>query len=209
MLSSNTTLTDPTALEILKGASELFMRYGVKSITMDEIARHLSVSKKTIYQHFSDKDHLVITFTNVVLNQQRSDMEALTSSCPNVMEGMMKLSDYMRTHVCNINPGLLFDLKKYFPQAWKIFVEHKREFFKNHLISILKKGIIEGYFRSNINLEILARMRLEQVEMAFNPDIFPPAEFVISDVHIQLFNHFVYGICTLKGHEEIDRLTKA
>jgi AcrR family transcriptional regulator len=196
------------AKEILHGASELFLRYGVKSITMDEIARHISVSKKTIYQHFADKNELVITFTRMVLEQQKSEMIDLENSGVNVMESLRDLSEFLRNKVCNINPSLLFDLKKYFPQAWKIFTEHKKTFLKDHLKRLLERGMKEGYFRANLNMNIISKMRIEQVEMIFNPDMFSESEFNISEVHMQLFQHFVYGICTLKGHEEFNRLMK-
>lgn len=197
---------DQTAIEIVKGASELFMRYGLKSVTMDDIARHLSISKKTIYQHFSDKDELVNTFTTVVLEKQEKEMLSIESGCQNVMEGLHLTSEFLKNNVCNMNPSLLFDLKKYFPKAWKIFADFKRNYLKENLKRFLQKGIDEGYFRKDINLEILCRMRLEQVELSFNPDVFPLAEFAIAEVHLQLFYHFVFGICTLKGHQEFNRV---
>lgn len=208
MISTQPNITDQTALDILHGASELFMRYGVKSITMDEIARHLSVSKKTIYQHFADKDELVITFTKVVLQQQQNEICCLENDNTDVMEGLYNMSEYMRTKICTINPSLLFDLKKYFPVAWKIFLDHKRSFMKNHIKDCLERGVKEGYFRSNIDIEIIARMRIEQVEMSFNPEIYPVDIFNMSDVHMQLFEHFVFGICTIKGHEKLDDLLR-
>lgn len=197
---------DQTAIEIVKGASELFMRYGLKSVTMDDIARHLSISKKTIYQHFSDKDELVNTFTAVVLEAQEKEMLSIENGCQNVMEGLHLTSEFLKNKVCNMNPSLLFDLKKYFPKAWKIFADFKRNYMKENLKRFLLKGIDEGYFRKDTNLEILCRMRLEQVELSFNPDIYPQSEFDIGEVHLQLFYHFVFGICTLKGHEEFNRI---
>ena len=199
-------LTDPAAIEILNGASELFMRYGVKSITMDEIARHLSISKKTIYQHFSDKDELVLIFAKVILQKQQDHILALENNFTNIIEGIMHMSDFVRSTVCNINPSLLFDLKKYFPKAWKIFQTHKKEFLKDHIKRMLVRGVEQGYFRNDINLEVIARMRIEIIEMAFNPDVFPTDEFLMSEVNIQMFKHFMIGISTLKGYEEFNKL---
>ena len=201
-------IQDPAAREILEGASQLFMRYGVKSITMDEIARHLSISKKTIYQHFTDKEELVETFAHVAMYRQQTDLLQLEQKFPNILEGILHMSEFVRTEVCSINPGLLFDLKKYFPKAWKVFLDHKRYFLKDHIIRVIRKGIEQGFFRSDINLEIIARMRIEQVELSFNPDVFPPAEFNIRDVHIQLFQHFLLGICTPLGYEEFNKIIK-
>ena len=115
----------------------------------------------------------------------------------------------MSSKVCNLNPSLLFDLKKYFPKAWKFFLDHKRNFLKDHLKRILERGIKEGYFRSDANLEILSRLRMEQVELPFNPEVFPDGDFNLTEVHIQCFKHFVFGLCTVKGHEEFSRLCSA
>jgi len=197
---------DQTAIEIVKGASELFMRYGLKSVTMDDIARHLSISKKTIYQHFSDKDELVNTFTAVVLENQEKELLSIENDCQNLMEGLHQTSEFLKNKVCNMNPSLMFDLKKYFPKAWKIFADFKRNYLKENLKRFLQKGMEEGYFRKDTNLEIICRMRLEQVELSFNPDIFPQNEFDLAEVHLQLFYHFVFGICTLKGHQEFNRV---
>ena len=197
---------DQTALEIVKGASELFMRYGLKSVTMDDIARHLSISKKTIYQHFADKDELVNTFTVVVLNDQKTECLGIEQAHENVIKGLHGMSEFMRMKVCNINSSLLFDLKKYFPQAWKVFTEYKRGFLKDHLKRWLTKGIEQGYFRKEIDVEVLCRMRIEQVELAFNSDVFPPNDFNIGEVHMQFFFHFVLGLCTREGHEEFYKI---
>jgi TetR/AcrR family transcriptional regulator, cholesterol catabolism regulator len=206
MMEPNLEKLDQTAFEIVKGASELFMKYGLRSVTMDDLARHLSISKKTIYQHFADKDELVNTFTQIVLNEQKSECLSIEEANENVLMSLHKLSEFMRSKVCNINPGVLFDLKKYFPKAWKVFVDYKRGFLKDHLVRLLTKGIEQGYFRKDINVEILCRMRMEQVEMSFNNDVFPQSELDIAEVHIQLFYHFVFGICTLKGHEEFYKI---
>ncbi|MDX2196192.1 MAG: TetR/AcrR family transcriptional regulator [Cytophagales bacterium] len=192
--------------EILLAISPLFLRYGIKSITMDDIAKHLSISKKTIYLHFKDKDELVEEFVKVVDNDHEHDMLKIKKEAVDVMDELTKISEFMRNKVCNINQSVLFDLKKYHPKAYMIFHHHKKNFMINFVLDTIKKGINEGYFRKNVNPEIFAILRLEQVEMSFNPDIFPPDKYNVNELHIQLFEHFIYGICTTEGFEKFMEL---
>ena len=195
-------------INILKGVDTLFMRFGLKSITMDDIANKLSMSKKTIYQYFKDKDALVSEFVSCFLQEQEKEMLKIRKESKDVIEELVKSSEYLKSKVCNVNPVVLLDLRKYHPNAWKIFQEHKTVFVQNHVSETLRNGVFDGYFRKNINVKIIARMRIEQIEMGYNPDIFPQEEFQSSDVQVQIFDHFVYGICTLKGHQLLNQYYK-
>ena len=195
-------------INILKGVDTLFMRFGLKSITMDDIANKLSMSKKTIYQYFKDKDALVSEFVSCFLKEQEKEMLKIRKESKDVIEELVKSSEYLKSKVCNVNPVVLLDLRKYHPNAWKIFQEHKTVFVQNHVSETLRNGVFDGYFRKNINVKIIARMRIEQIEMGYNPDVFPQDEFSSSDVQVQIFDHFVYGICTLKGHQLLNQYYK-
>ena len=186
---------------ILIGVDSMFMRYGLKSITMDDIANKLSISKKTIYQFFKDKDSLVSEFVGGFMAQQEIDLIKIRKESKNVIEELVKTTEYLKSKVCNVNPVVLLDLRKYHPAAWKIFQTHKTIFIQNHVSETLRNGVFDGYFRKSINVKIIARMRIEQIEMGYNPDVFPIDEFNSVDVQMQIFDHFVYGICTLKGHQ--------
>lgn len=197
-----------TSSQIVQGASELFKKYGVKSISMDDIARHLSISKKTIYQHFEDKDKLVLEVLVRDLNHDKTELNLITNKSKDVIEELMLFGEYMRTHVINLNPALLFDLKKYHPEAWKYFQDFKKVFIVEMILRSLDRGIREGYFRENIHGPILARLRAEQIEMGFNNDIYPSETYNNGEVQMEFFKHFIYGVSTLKGHERLDELMK-
>lgn len=185
--------------KLLKGAEALFMKYGVRSITMDEIARHLGISKKTIYQHFTDKDDIVESFARGHLERQRQQLDKITEESKNAVEEMVKLSICLKENMRGVNPSLLFDLQKYHPRAWNAWLEFKSKVIHQSIIRSMKQGMEEGYFRSDINMDVLARMRLEVVQMAFDSMIFPREEYNLPEVQAQLFDHFVHGIMTEKG----------
>lgn len=185
--------------KLLKGAEDLFMRYGVRSITMDDIARHLGISKKTIYQHFADKDDVVVSVAKSRLEKQRQQFDKVTAESKNSVEEMVKLSYCIKENMRNTNPSVLFDMQKYHQRAWNVWLEFKHKFIRQSVIQSLKRGIDEGYFRPDINIDILVTMRLEVVQMAFDNMIFPRDQFNLTEVQSHLFDHFVYGILTEKG----------
>ena len=170
---------------ILRGAEELFFRYGIKSITMDDIARHLCISKKTIYQSFQDKDEVC----------------KLSSSAPNIIEEIFQIMDHLTTTFGQINSNVFYDLQKYHPKSWDLFKKFKENCIQKAMEDALIKGITDGIVRPDISTKILAKLRMEEVEMGFNPELFPPDKFNILDVQLALIDHFLHGICTLEGHK--------
>jgi AcrR family transcriptional regulator len=191
--------------KIIYGAIELFMKYGFKSITMDDIARHLSISKKTIYQFFKDKDELIYIVTELYLEQEQKDFECIHLKASNSIEELYLVSKCVRKNMSELNPSILFDLQKYHHKAWKKFLEFKDRVFGTGIKECLEKGIREGNFRNNINVEILAKLRMEQVQLVFNEDVFPRDKFDFKEVQMQIFEHFIYGITTPQGQELLEQ----
>src|SRR5215207_4917906 len=99
--------------KILKAAENLFMKYGVRSISMDDIARHLSVSKKTLYQHFVDKEDIVTMACRAHLERNSKEFEQIKITSKNAIEELALLSTCLKQNVEDMNPSLLFDLQKY------------------------------------------------------------------------------------------------
>ncbi len=187
--------------KILKGAEDLFTKYGVRSISMDDIARHLAVSKKTLYQHFADKEDIVTMTCRNHLERNQGEFDNIRETAKNAIDELARLSICLKRNMQELNPSLLYDLQKYHPKAWAVWVNHKNLFIKTSVERNLKQGIEEGYFRADINPQIIAAVRLELVQMAFNEDVFPREHFRLSEVQMQIFDHFVFGLVTEKGRK--------
>ncbi|REE02192.1 TetR/AcrR family transcriptional regulator [Marinoscillum furvescens] len=188
--------------KVLEGALTQFVKYGIRSVSMDDVARGLSMSKKTLYQHFSNKNELVSEAVRKHLNEERSEIEEIVQKSANSIEELFLLAKCLRKHVFKINPSLLFDLQKYHAEGWSVFQEFKKDFIVGQIKSNLERGIAEGYYRSKLNPNILAVLRMELVELAFNDQIFPRSEFDFLEVQMQLFDHFVHGILTESGRKK-------
>ncbi|MFN3840902.1 MAG: TetR/AcrR family transcriptional regulator [Cyclobacteriaceae bacterium] len=192
--------------KILKGTEELFMRYGVRSISMDDIARHLGVSKKTLYQHFADKDELVLMVSRSHLERNITQFDGIRDESKNPIEELARISVCMKQNMESMNPTLLFDLQKFHPKAWNEWISFKRKYLRDSIVRNLSQGIADGYFRPEVNPEIMAAMRIELVQLAFNNDIFPPSRFKLAEVQEHIFDHFVFGLVTEKGRKLYQKL---
>ena len=187
--------------KILKEVGDMFMTYGVRSVSMDDIARQLGMSKKTLYQYFNDKTDLVEKATAEYFRIRQDEYDDATKDATNAIEELHLISRCVRKHFGELNPSLVFDLKKFYPSAWNVFVEYERKTVYESVKDNLERGIKEGYFRNEINVEILALLRVEQIHMSFDPSVFPKDKFDFTQVQMEMFDHYVYGLLTPKGHE--------
>ena len=190
---------------ILKGAEELFIRYSVRSVTMEEIARHLGISKKTLYQHFADKDDIVSLATEQHINKRCGEFDDIQKKSKDAIQEMVLLSSRMRENMKNANPSMLYDIQKYHPKAWKAWIEYRNKFIRSSMERNLNEGIEQGYYRANINPHIIATIRMEMIQIGFDEQVFPRDEFNTSEVQMQLLDHFTHGILTEKGLKKYNK----
>jgi AcrR family transcriptional regulator len=193
---------------ILAKAAELFMRYGIRSITMDEIAAQLGISKKTIYQFFTDKDDMV--FAVIEQEIQKNEAECLQyryDSNDGVHEIFLALED-LEEMLRYTNPMMLYDLEKYHPRAFQKIRDYKYQFLYDSLLENLRKGIEDGVYRSDINRDIVAKNRIESAFLVFDPDLFPHSRYKMSEVNFELGMLFLHSIVTDKGRKLIEKYTE-
>jgi len=186
---------------ILLTANELFMKYGFRSVSMDDISRQLGISKKTIYQYYQEKEELVREIFRQHQTQWLKNSEHIKASASDALEELLLFTDLVRQQLATINPSVLFDLYKYHRTVWNEWSEYKSKIARQNVIETLERGIREGFFRSDLDPSIMSVLRLEEIEMSFNDQLFPGSTFSIQKVHSQLFDHFLQGILTEQGRE--------
>jgi len=189
---------------IVEEADKLFCQFGFKSVTMDDIAKHLGMSKKTIYQHFSDKNELVNILIEDKLYKQDCAMDFCASKAENAVEEIFFALTNIHELLANMNPKLFYDLQKYHPKAWLFFKEFKEKNLGKCILLNLERGISEGFYRSEIQTDILAQMRLEQVDLLFSQHIqYTMNKYSLVQVMTEITEHFLYGVCNTNGLEKI------
>ena len=184
--------------KILTEAERLFWKYGVRTITMDDIARRLAISKKTIYQYFTDKEDIVYQVVSFHIEHEMTECDRLFDGSLNPVEEMMLVSDMMKRNADMINPSLLMDVQRYYPKAWDVFLQYKEGRIITDIKTNLQRGVDEGLYRPDIDLETMARLRIELIQIGFDDRIFPNAKDVMA-TQDHLLHHFIRGILSEQG----------
>jgi len=194
--------------KIILKTEELFMRFGIKSITMDEVARHCNMSKKTIYQYFPDKDTLVKSIMEKHMAEDVCQVGLLLSQGLSALEEVLKISEFMKKNILEIHPSVLFDLKKYHSAAYEVFENHRDSHFIKVVSENLEKGISEGVYRPEIDVRLFSRLRIIELEALFDRNIFHESEWDILRVQLFFIDHFVRGLVTSKGLKQWETISE-
>jgi len=184
-------------------AEEMFMKYGIRSVSMDDIANGLGASKKTIYQFFSDKDELVDAVVDNILRENENGCDLDRMAADNAVDEVFRAMEMTQVMFQNMNPSVLFDLQKYHPKAFARFQKHKNDYLYTVVRNNLERGIAEELYRDDINVDLLSRYRVETMMMPFHPDFFSKQKDNFIQVHSAIMEHFLYGVASLKGHKLI------
>ncbi|AKD02623.1 TetR/AcrR family transcriptional regulator [Pontibacter korlensis] len=190
--------------KILQAAFSLFCQRGIKSVSMDNIAQHLAMSKKTLYKWFKNKDQVVFESTAGYLATVQKDCKMLIEGTENAIDELFKIMDLTKQVFSIIHPSIFHDLQKYHGDSWDLWVQHKQKFMLGKVKENIVRGIGEGLYRKDLDVEIMARMRLAVLELPFNAAVFPPHQYNIKQVQLAVLEHYMLGMATLKGHKLIN-----
>jgi len=186
---------------ILQSAHELMVTYGIRSVTMDDMASQLGISKKTIYKYFSDKDTIVEEVVNAVLKQNAANCVEDKLKSENAVHEMVLAMARVVEMLQAMNPSVLFDLRKYHPKAFQSFYRHKQEY----LFGVMKQNLIRGkqeeLYRSDIQVDIIARFRVESILMPFDPGFSKDHKFSLVEMEQEILANYLFGLVTLKGYK--------
>lgn len=194
--------------KILKTSLELFFKFGIKRVTMDDIAKELGMSKKTIYQFYKEKDDIVNQLCEIEMIKHQKKFEDVFLQSKNPIHEIMLISDNIREMMQNINPVFFLDLQKFHPTAFMQFQTFKENWAYKDIVRNIIKGKEEGFYRSEIDEDFVARHRLAQIDMLMFGNYFSFEKISFTKSHELVLDMFVYGICTIKGHKLINEYKK-
>lgn len=193
---------------IMLKVRELYMKYGIKSITMDDVASELGISKKTLYQFVTDKDDLVGKFIDNEIALRQEEICKCFGIGFNAIEELFEISIFMNKLIHDQNPTTEYDLKKYYPQHYQKTVKARREGIYNYILLNLKKGVKEGLYRKDMNKEIIAKLYLSRSENTNLNELFTVEEFTSIKLFMELLTYHVRGIATEKGIIVLEKKVK-
>ncbi len=190
---------------ILDTAFNLFRQYGTRSITMDDIAIKMGISKKTLYAHFADKSDLVVNVISRHLKLMQDQCIESRNTSKDAVEELFLVMKMLEEKLRNMNPVVMMDLQKFHAKAFQLFEEHKNVFLMQTVRENLERGIREGLYRPDIDLDILSHFRTASAMFCFQPELFPMNGYDMSKVQRVLLEHFLFGVASQKGYQKIEK----
>jgi AcrR family transcriptional regulator len=185
-------------------AYELFKRFGVRSVTMDEIAQQCGVSKKTVYQFYEDKDTLVEQIVQTLTNRSEDYCSKQQVVADNAIEEIFLSIDMVEEMIEGVNPALLNDLRKYHTAAYSKLEKHKKEFMSEFFRKNIERGIEEGLYRNDFKTDIITAFYLHSSMVAIEQDIFPK-KYSIADINYEISMFILHGLATPKGAKLVEK----
>lgn len=190
-------------INIINTSWTLFFQYGIKSVTMDDIANKMGISKKTLYQYFANKTELVSQACEWELNNPKFTFNVNELKDLNALDQYFKFFNFVNERIQQSCDSLDYDLKKYYPKIWSKFKNTRITAFQNQLVINLKQGVKEGFYRPELNINFISKnlvsfyLNLNSIEY----QVFSPDEVFNKDMHCELTHYHLYGVCTEKGIE--------
>ncbi|MFK8039461.1 MAG: TetR/AcrR family transcriptional regulator [Crocinitomicaceae bacterium] len=193
-------------INFLLEAVQVYMRFGIKSVTMDELARQLGISKKTIYTFVKDKNELVEQCLQLSHDQEQCDIKDISEKFDNAIDELLAIGELVTTRLRSIHPSIFFDIQKYHPGVLKKFEAHKNTFVKGCIISNLEKGKKQGLYRNNLNVEIIAGMYLSFIDVLFQGNTFDSHTISFYEIYSEYFRYHIRGISSKAGLAHLQKV---
>ncbi len=190
-----------TAERIKHKAKELFMQFGLKSVSMDDIANGLGISKKTIYLSYADKDSLVDDVIASLINHNQECCDRDKKIAENAIHEIFLAMDFIMEIFRSMNPSLIFDMQKYYPAAFQKFSKHKNDYLYGVIKSNLERGISEELYREDLKVDVMARFRVESMMLPFNPEFHTKVKQNLATIEEEITLHFLFGMVSPKGYK--------
>ena len=188
---------------IIEEASELFAKSGIRRITMGDLAKHLCISKRTIYENFKNKEELLIACIDAFQDESEKFPEKIFANAGNMVEAMLAMLQIDGAQVSQGQFSLIEEIRKYFPQVYKEYILRTIDDRSRYFEQMIHRGIAEGVFRKNLKTEIIVHFFHIWSE---NPVLYEGylSKFSLSEIFENIAVTFLRGICTAKGLEIID-----
>ena len=192
--------------QIIQKATDLFINLGFKSVTMDDIANELGISKKTIYVHFSNKTKLVESTTLHMFETISCGIDHICSFQKNPIEEIFEIKHFVMDHLKNEKSSPQYQLQKYYPQIFKTLKAKQFDMMKSCVTENLNRGVLQGLYRDSLNVEFISRVYINSIITLKNKDVFPLTEFSMNTLMDYYLEYHLRGICTAKGLEKLTHL---
>ncbi len=193
------TAPDSRERELLVEVCAVFMRLGIKAVNMDDVARHLGVSKKTLYKHFKDKRDLVIRSLHLLIEETDLKMSSLRDHPGNAIDAEFAMMRYVRKMLAAQHPSVMFDLQKYYATAWAEVTHRREQLIYKTAQQNLERGQREGVYRSDFDSRIVAQFMVAIADTTKNAQTQMELGKPMSEIYFESFQYHIRGIASPQG----------
>lgn len=198
-------MTNKISSKLLKQAEKLFMCFGTKSVSMDDIASGLGISKKTLYQNVCNKKALVKAVFRARMDQEKQMMTEIVTTSNDAVEEIVKMAQLIISELANVSASMLFDLEKYHKDLWIELEEYRKGTVYQMIYNNIERGKQEGLYREDVHSEITSRLYLGVQYALFDSSLFELDKYPLSDVFKAHVLHHVRGVATKDGLELLEQ----
>jgi len=186
-------------------ASELFLTYGFKSVTMDDIANKIGISKKTIYQHFENKTKLVEVTTLSLFELISEGIDCISALEKNPIEEIYDIKKFVMEHLKDEKSSPQYQLQKYYPKIYASLKTKQFDVMQSCVTDNLKRGIALGLYRDSLNVDFISRIYFSSIVSIKDQDMFPLQKFSMNMLMEYYLEYHLRGICTEKGLKKLNQ----
>ncbi len=207
MTASQITQEQPDQVEkILTKAGEMFLSIGIRAVTLDDIARELGMSKKTIYTFFENKGLLVYSIVQEDIREKQATVLSITREGHDPITEMLIIAREVAASLQTFSVNIVSDLMKFYPESWQLVEQHKQGFVYNILLDNHKRGKAAGLYRDNLQEEITTRMFIGFTDSILNPQGLLKTGMPIAQLYLEHLNYHLYSICSERGRQHLEQL---
>lgn len=190
--------------KIASKARKEFYKYGVKSITMDEIASKLGISKRTIYEKFKDKEELLIECILLENREKKEQARLIKENSQTVLDLFLRMQKLNMRGILKISNKYYADIRKYYPQAQELLKEIEEERTRG-MFQLFKEGVEQGVFRDDINFNVVGVLLRSQLYQLFSTVSIVTNEEYLREIYESLIYIYIRGVSTPQGQEVLDK----
>lgn len=190
--------------QILDSALRLFMQFGIKSQTMDDIARGMGISKKTLYEVVKDKADLVKQSMEHHIKLEKQFVNEHFKKDTNAIKELFMICDFIGDHVKEMNPTVLYDMQKYYADTWKLFDEHKNGFIYEMIFNNIQKGRRQKIYHNDFDASAIAKIYISRIDSLIDSHLFPAREYTFRGLVDEMRKYHIRGIASQKGRKVLE-----
>ncbi|WP_298485024.1 TetR/AcrR family transcriptional regulator [uncultured Maribacter sp.] len=192
--------------KILEKATDMFLNYGFKSVTMDDLAQEMAISKKTIYSHFKNKTELVNEITLSLFCSVSEGIDAICALEKNPIEELYEIKKFVLLHLKGDKTSPQYQLQKYYPKIHDSIKQKHFEVMNECVIVNIKRGLEMGIYRENLNIDFISRIYFSGVTSIKDLNLFPSKSFSPAKLMNEYLEYHLRGIVTPKGRKILNTI---